>query len=375
MKTVWGIGASLALVIAPSALAAGSISNLVAANSGIGADPRALSGDGEVVGGSSFNGIVQTGTVWSGPNYATRDLVGSFSTGLLSIVTGLSSDGSVAAGWTNIEQSSTRGFVRTADGRLLTMDGTAGALNPYRVSADGSTVVGYYNPASTWIPARWREASGMQPLAGLASRSGLSKCVSPDGSSVAGWLRTPSGGRREAFVWNETGGTTILPKLPAFTQESDAWDMSADGQTVVGSSRRNFGGDEAVQWTRAGGAWSIEPLGVLPGATFSFATAISDDGSLIGGASSAGSGETGFLWTKATGMVTINQYAALHGLDLTGWHFTRVEDISADGSSICAKGISNGLVYGVVINNIPSPTSALLFAVAGLVGVSRRRRS
>lgn len=379
MKTLWGIGASLALVVAPCALATGGISTLVAANSGIGADPRALSGNGAIVGGSSFNGIVQTGTVWSGPNYVTREGVGSFSIGLSSIVTGLSSDGSVATGWTNVPQSDTRGFVRTADGRLLVIDGTAGALNPYRVSGNGGTVVGYYKPGtSSSLPARWQEATGMQVLSGLASRTGLSKAVSFDGSKVAGYLRSTSGGSNEAFFWDEVAGAAVLPKFGASYPNSEAWDMSSGGQTIVGSSQQpRFGNvPEAVRWAQSGSGWTLQGLGYLPGSTFSFATTVSDDGTFIGGASGGGpNGETGFLWTQASGMVTVNQYAALYGLDLTGWHFTRVEDISADGSSICAKGISNGLVHGVVITNIPSPTSAMIFAVAGLGGVSRRRRS
>ena len=44
----------------------------------------------------------------------------------------------------------------------------------------------------------------MQPLSGV-SRAGLSTCVSANGASVGGWLRTSSG-TEEAFVWSESGG-------------------------------------------------------------------------------------------------------------------------------------------------------------------------
>lgn len=46
-------------------------------------------------------------------------------------------------------------------------------------------------------------------------------------------------------------------------------------------------------------AASFTPLGVLPGATFSFGYAISGDGATVGGTSTG----RGFFWTEATGMV------------------------------------------------------------------------
>jgi uncharacterized membrane protein len=353
--------------------AVGTLTTLSALDSGTSSTPYVLSANGSIVVGSSFSGSAQVGTVWSGSGYGTRSFVGRSVDH--SEVTGVSASGAVIAGIATVS-GTVGGFVKVSGGSLQVIDGTVDAPTKYRVSGDGQTVVGYYQPvANSPVPARWKQATGMQVLSGLESRLGVSGCVSANGTAVGGYLVIGNFSNEEAFVWSESGGPTTLPKLHSNLPTSYASDMSSDGLTLVGSGRATSSIDEAVRWRNTGGVWSVQPLGFLSGSTFGFATAISGDGTLIGGAcgSDEGAPEVGFLWTQAGGMVTISQYASSFGIDVSGWQFQRVMDISADGSTLCCVGLLNNTAYGVVIT-VPAPGAvAALFTAAVGLGLHRRR--
>src|SRR5262249_5641418 len=59
---------------------------------------------------------------------------------------------------------------------------------------------------------------------------------------------------------------------------------------------------EAFRWTQTSG---IAGLGFLPGGTFSIASGVSADGSVVVGYSHSASGDQAFRWTQATGMVSL----------------------------------------------------------------------
>lgn len=117
-----------------------------------------------------------------------------------------------------------------------------------------------------------------------------------------------------------------LGDLPGGTFSSVAFDVSAAGTVVVGSSYSGLG-LEAFRWTKTAG---MEPLGDLPGGEFrSYATAVSPDGSIIAGCSKSDRGEEphteAFEWAEATGMVGL-------GFIMGGEPFSCASDAANDGA-------------------------------------------
>jgi len=72
---------------------------------------------------------------------------------------------------------------------------------------------------------------------------------------------------------------------------------------------------------------TICDLGVLEGGNFSFAKAVSDDGSVIVGVGDTPDGDRAFRWTQATGMVSL-------GILPGGDYSSRASDVSSDGRII-----------------------------------------
>jgi len=124
-----------------------------------------------------------------------------------------------------------------------------------------------------------------------------------------------------------------LGDLPGGTFESRAYGISADGMTVVGSSRSSAG-EQAFRWSLAGG---MSGLGFLPGGSTSTAYGISDDGSVIVGGGASTPGTQAFRWTIAAGIVGIG--------DISGGGFQSVaRGVSGDGQVIVGQGSGpNGL--------------------------------
>lgn len=113
---------------------------------------------------------------------------------------------------------------------------------------------------------------------------------------------------------------TGLGLLPGGTY-SDASGVSADGSVVVGIGDTTDGHEQAFRWTSAGG---MEGLGYLPGGgwDYSYAGGVSADGSTIVGSSSSADGYQAFRWSggSMTGLGFLTQgdsssYAAAASAD------------------------------------------------------------
>lgn len=195
---------------------------------------------------------------------------------------------------------------------------------------------------------RWTQANGTQGLGylpGGSSEPGSgANSISADGEVVAGWSSSTDG--MQAFRWTESGGMVGLGDLPGGTFSSSAKDVSSDGTTVVGYGTSESGW-EAFRWTEAGG---MVGLGDLPGGVFySQAVAVSADGVLVVGNSLSrcvpGScslydptHSVPFIWIYGIGMISMQDYLTLLGIDLTGWELYTVIGISDDGKTIVGTG-------------------------------------
>lgn len=189
----------------------------------------------------------------------------------------------------------------------------------WSISGDGNTVGGFSGSAyNNWegTAFTWTEAGGMSPLP--EGEDGFPLSFSYDGSvavgttSFQGAYAVPIG--LGAVRWAAGTRTDIVP-VP--TWGAAAADVTADGQTVVGSELTLT--PRAWKWTAQGGKISIPELGT--------ATAISADGSVIAGSFDREDPQTGE--PRATARVLRNGQV----IDL-GESTIRSDAISADGSVV-----------------------------------------
>ncbi|MCS7301342.1 MAG: hypothetical protein NZ556_07300 [Fimbriimonadales bacterium] len=171
---------------------------------------------------------------------------------------------------------------------------SSGTHSAQGVSADGSVIVGVGTLQSGGTSAvRWT-AAGIESIV----PGGRAWGVSADGTAVAG-SGLVGGGLLTAFRWTETGGLQTLPGGAT----AIAWDISADGSTVVGFYQ-TANGSRAFRWRPNSG--EFQDLGTLGGRS-SIAFGTNDDGSVVLGLSDkAGGGVRAFIWTEAEGMRDLN---------------------------------------------------------------------
>src|SRR5205823_4931373 len=96
----------------------------------------------------------------------------------------------------------------------------------------------------------------------------------------------------------------------------------------------------AFRWTSAG----LVSLPHLTGMNHTDALAISGNGLIVTGISNSSpfSGPHAVLHTPATGLVDLNVYLPMLGVDLTGWDLSEARCISADGKTITGTGTQAG---------------------------------
>lgn len=188
-------------------------------------------------------------------------------------------------------------------------------------------------------------------LAGGSFVSGV-RAVSEDGTAAAGGSDSTNAPDNEAFCWTRAGGIRALGDLEggAFRSVGDA--ISADGLTVVGGSASAAAManplsatagvflSEAFRWTVANP--TLTPLGDLPGgAYFSYAFGVSADGNTVVGSSASTKSaantfsngtpcKEAFRWAQIGGMQGLG---ALQAAADRRFH-SEAFSISADGSVI-----------------------------------------
>lgn len=117
------------------------------------------------------------------------------------------------------------------------------------VSADGTVIVGESNSATGSEAFRWTPEEGMVGLGSLPGGgfNTSATATSADGSVIVGNGRFAGSAIEEAFVWDQTNGIRLLKdvlieggaSLGGWTQLTHAYNISADGTTIVGRGVRN----------------------------------------------------------------------------------------------------------------------------------------
>jgi T5SS/PEP-CTERM-associated repeat protein/probable HAF family extracellular repeat protein len=268
------------------------------------------------------------------------------------------------------------------------------------VSADGSVVAGWVDAGTEGIKAfRWTEEGGMVDIGNLNPPSPIfeyetnARGVSSDGSVIVGWGHNEDGDR-EAFRWSHSGGISGLGFLSNEWKYSQAFAVSGDGEIIVGESEND---DEVIVAVRWIGTGTMTALGHLPGAEYTGANGISNDGSTIVGSSDniavvwqgsatptpldllpgfdrssarAVSGDGSVIVGRQRNQSTGNYEAVIwdstgprilkemlendYGLDLSDWVLDHAYSISADGKVIGGRGIGPDGEEGWVVNLEPA---------------------
>ncbi|NNF56639.1 MAG: T9SS type A sorting domain-containing protein [Rhodothermaceae bacterium] len=265
-----------------------------------------------------------TTTILHAQSFQGLGLLPGASSGTLA--TGISADGSTVVGWGVNSEGQTEAFRWTAGGGMVGL-GTPGGLSSYAegVSADGSVVVGLSSVGAF----RWTEAGGMEGLGFIHSGDTFSRSfdVSDDGNVVVG--QSADTVRVEAFRWTAAGGMEGLGDLDGERIQSTAFGISADGSVIVGQGR-SASGREAFRWTAAGG---MEALGMLPADTMAWALDVSADGSVIVGNSFGAGGSEAFRWTEAGGMQGLGGAGSL------------ASSVSADGTVVVGTNSGTAFIW------------------------------
>lgn len=250
------------------------------------------------------------------------------------------------------------------------------------ISGDGNSVVGLYwragQPGGIAHASTGSVAGGVSDL-GSTGGASRANAANYDGSVVVGWDEAADGHWRTA-VW-VNGVQSIIHDLGAFTEASG---VNGAGDVVVGNAwNESTSTLEAATWRWNGSTWEEQILGVLPGTFEVFGQAaalgVSDDGSMIVGFNRFDFGPfsdtTGFIWTEALGMVSVEAYLASHGVEIDPlFDIASLTGISADGKTLIGYGTDWATfeTQSFMIT-IPAPSSLAICAFGALVGARRRR--
>ena len=350
---------------------------------------RAISGDGSVVVGGSYDGNFNQAFRWSS---GAMSPLGSLAGDAYAIAYGVNAAGGVVVGYSGRVNPSSqeRAVLWTVTSGTMQDLGTlpgGASSQAYAVDASGNTVVGYSASNEGGRAFVWTSLSGSMQNLGVLGTDESSEAygTSANGSVVVGVSRTfgfdPETGPSvvgNAFRWTSSGMQS-LGRLPG-GDYAEALAVSAAGDVAVGSSNTAPNGNVvAVRWTVTGST-ALESLGVLAGGSRSIAYGVSGDGSSVVGTSMISGGfDRAFLWTPALGMVDLNTYLPTIGFDLNGWTLEQATAISADGTSITGFGtLQNVGTRSFLVQVVPEP-STYAMALAGLAcggySMFRRRRA
>lgn len=248
----------------------------------------------------------------------------------------VSHDGSVIVGAGTIGSfrwTATDGIVALADLPGGTLAGSA-----FAVSGDGTVIGGYSSSTNGEEAYRWTQATGTVGLGDLAGGGFGSRIygASRDGSVLVGYGTSASG--TEAMYWTEATGMVGVGDLTGGLFNSQARAVSRDGSVLTGYGTIAGNGTQAFRWTQATGMVAVP---FMTGGTFSDAWDISGDGNLVVGYGGSTAGTRPFVWRNGLGTINLEDYLVGAGVSLGGFiRLDRAHGISDDGTTIVGYGTS-----------------------------------
>lgn len=307
----------------------------------------ALSADGKVMainlGGDFARWTAADGFVHLGPGDIFSSSIGISADGNTIVGGRVGPDGNTnpglwqqATGWVDLGHP--------AEGCLL--DGNWG--DSWGVNRDGSIVVGlsWYCPGAEAF--EWTSETGIVGLGHPTNASSRATTISADGSTIVGFYEDPIQGFRRPVRW--ISGSTDLFLGDDLAGEAIA--VSSDGSQIVGQAADNTGNGRAFYYSKAGGEVS---LGVLShnSTDQSVAFGVSDTGVVIGASINVFDfSSEPFVWTPTMGMRPLQAALVRKGADIpSGVTLTNVLAISQDGSTIAGLWLDANFNQGLWIVN------------------------
>jgi uncharacterized membrane protein len=337
MSTLKAFAVITVLICCDTAAAVASFQPLGLLEGGRDSVATAISGDGSTVVGTTtrnnwafvwnrVDGMTTISALGGINDQGTQD----------AILWDVSADGSVAVGSSSTDHFGRLAVTWTKSSGLVPFDksdgtGCCSRDNGHGVSDDGRMVVGsHQRGGNIWRPLVWRDEV-LETPSDIPAGSQIWS-VSADGSIMAG--------SQPGFIWSEDSGYLRLDLVPDTPTEPRR--ISPDGQTVVGAVWRPFGTRlttrEAFRWNALDGAVF---LGFLEGFPSSFAFDVSADGKTIVGNLGGGIRRSAFVWDEQHGMRLLQEILEEDfDLNLAGWHLTDAKGISYDGRVIAGFGIN-----------------------------------
>ncbi len=216
----------------------------------------------------------------------------------------------------------------------------------YDISGDGSMVVGLaWHPGYKASGFTWTEAGGIVDLGRPSPDFGSSRAsaVSADGSTVVGFWEDENFGNRRPVRWVDGGAFDLFLGADTWGEANGA---SSDGSLITGAV--GFNDDPGYGWS-IGFLYSDDggyvDMGILPGSDpwndRSMGMAVSDTGIVVGwsGATGPWGIQEPIVWTEAGGMVRITDYLAEQEVEIPdNIVLTSCLTISADGYAIGGQG-------------------------------------
>ncbi|MCX5690385.1 MAG: hypothetical protein NTV94_11485 [Planctomycetota bacterium] len=171
-------------------------------------------------------------------------------------------------------------------------------------AGSGSAVFGNMPTGSSNMTYRWTPGGGtvaMNPLPGYAQA--FSNGASFDGLSTTLTGITNDQSANRGFLARFPNPYTNLGTVVPNADIQWAWNISADGTTVVGETRiAAFSNVQAYRWRSSSG---FQILGPLPGGFNSKALATSPGGDWVVGYGDLPSSDNAFRWSSSTGMINL----------------------------------------------------------------------
>lgn len=264
----------------------------------------------------------------------------------MGFTTAVSSDGSVAVGAVSsnvIPGQPTRAarwtmsFGNRPRFTLKELDAPDTWSNAWDISADGNVVVGDLGPdESTPSPVRW--IKGKRDMLASPGDAGSAAFTSVDGRHAIGWAS--DSGRKVLVRWDDTGAATVFDPPDGCTIETINA-VNRDATAAVGAVSQG-GNWSPYVWTLADGFVVIPENGREADYDASDAWDVSDDGnSVVGylGATVVSNGDPptlAFLWRRSTGLLLVNDLMANYGYVDPDFYFATA--ISGDGLRLVVDG-------------------------------------
>jgi probable HAF family extracellular repeat protein len=227
---------------------------------------------------------------------------------------------------------------------------------------DGSWVISNFGGSGARAPYRWTSGSGWQALPAPRLVTELYD-VNPAGTMWVGVSAdfTSSSG----FIYREGQG---IEDTGAFIPRA----ISDNGLFVVGKQDLNNGASTHA-FLQSGSV--LIDLGVLTGFRNSFASDVTNDGSMVVGriGNLSGVGAAGFVWTPTAGMRTLNDYLLDFGLTFPSNANVLDIQLTGDGQTIMGHlllGNSGSRAFSITV---PSPASLIILVAAAPLAARRRR--